>query len=62
MLRETVKVNDIVLLVEDSQQCSKSLMGRVSKTFPDKRGLVRTVLVKTHTYVFKRPIAKLCPY
>ena len=60
-VKRNLKVDDIVLLVEDSQQCSKWLMGRVLKTFPDKRGLVRTVLVKTHTNVFKRPIAKLCP-
>ena len=60
-VKRNLKVDDIVLLVEDSQQRSKWLMGRVLKTFPDKRGLVRTVLVKTHTNVFKRPIAKLCP-
>ena len=60
-VKRNLKVDDIVLLVEDSQQRSKWLMGRVLKTFPDKRGLVRTMLVKTHTNVFKRPIAKLCP-
>ena len=60
-VKRNLKVDDIVLLVEDSQQRLKWLMGRVLKTFPDKRGLVRTVLVKTHTNVFKRPIAKLCP-
>ena len=59
-VKRNLKVDDIVLLVEDSQQRSKWLMGRVLKTFPDKRGLVRTVLVKTHTNVFKRPIAN-CP-
>ena len=60
-MERNLKVDDIVLLVEDSQQRSKWLMGRVLKTFPNKRGLVRAVLVKTHANVFKRPIAKLCP-
>ena len=59
--KRNLKVKDIVLLVDDSQQRSKWLMGRVLKTFPDKRGLVRTVLVKTHTNMFKGPIAKFCP-
>ena len=51
----------MVLLVEDMTQRSKWVMGRVLETYPDKRGLVRTVLVKTQTNVVKRPIAKLCP-
>ena len=35
-------------------------MGRVSKTFPDHRGNVRVVEVKTQSAVIRRPIAKLC--
>ena len=59
--RKTFCVNDVVLLVEDTQQRSKWVMGRILETNPDKRGFVRTVLVKTPTNVVKRPIAKLCP-
>jgi len=50
-----------VLLVEDTQQRSKWVMGRIFETNPDKRGLVRTVLVKTPTNIVKTPITKLCP-
>ena len=59
--KKNVQVNDVVLLVEDTQQRSKWVMGKVLQTFPDKRGLVRTVLVKTQHNVVKRPISKLCP-
>ena len=58
--KRNVKLNDIVLLVEDSQHRSKWRMGRVVETFPDRKGIVRTVLVKTQFGVIKRPITKLC--
>ena len=41
--KKNVQVNDVVLLVEDTQQRSKWVMGKVLQNFPDKRGLVRTV-------------------
>ena len=50
---------DIVLIVEDMQQRSKWVLGRVVKTFPDKSGVVRTVSVKTLSSVITRPITKL---
>ena len=59
--RKNFCVNDVVLLVEDTQQRSKWVLGRIFETYPDKRGFVRTVLDKTPTNVVKRPIAKLCP-
>ena len=54
------EVGDIVLLAEDLQQRSKWVLGRIVKTFPDRRGLVRTVQVKTQSNVLTRPISKLC--
>ena len=60
-VKRNFQVNDVVLLVEDTQQRSKWVLGRILETYPDKHGLVRTVLVKTQTSVVKRPIAKLCP-
>ena len=54
-----LQLNDIVLIVEDLQQRSKWVLGRVVKTFPDKSGAVRTVSVKTPSTVITRPIAKL---
>ena len=35
-------------------------MGRVLETYPDKHGVVRTVLLKTPASTMKKPIAKLC--
>ena len=60
-VKRNFQVNDVVLLVEDTQRRSKWVFGRILETYPDKHGLVRTVLVKTQTSVVKRPIAKLCP-
>ena len=60
-IKRNVQIYDVVLLVEDAQQRSKWVLGKVIQTFPDKTGLVRTVLVKTPTNVVKRPIAKLRP-
>ena len=59
VVKENLKVDD-VLVVEDTQQRSKWVLGRVTNTYPDKRGLVRTVQVKAQRNVFKRPIAELC--
>ena len=55
-----VQVGDVILLAESMQQRSKWVMGRVLETYPDKRGKVRTVLLKTSGSTMKRPIAKLC--
>ena len=60
-IKKNLQINDIVLLVEDTQQRSKWVLGRVIETYPDKNGLVRAVLVKTQSNVFKRSISKLCP-
>ena len=60
-VKRNFQVNDVVLLVEDTQRRSKWVLGRILKTYPDKHGFVRTVLVKTQASVVKRPIAKLCP-
>ena len=56
---KNLQVNDVVLY--DLQQQSKWVLGRVIDTYPDKNGLVRTVLVKTQSFTLKRPISKLCP-
>ena len=57
---KNLELDDVVLLVDDLQQRSKWALGRVVKTLPDKRGLMRTVHVKTKNKVVTRPIAKLC--
>lgn len=35
-------------------------MGRVIKTYPDKKGLVRSVQLKTKTGQLDRPVSKIC--
>ena len=55
-----LKSGDIVLVVDETVPRGKWRMGRVSKTFPDHRGNVRVVEVKTQSGVIRRPIAKLC--
>jgi len=39
--------DDLVLLVDDLQHRSKWLLGRIVETYADKKGHVRTMLVKT---------------
>ena len=35
-------------------------LAKVTKVFPDKNGVVRSVMLKTHSGPVKRPISKLC--
>jgi hypothetical protein len=35
-------------------------VGRITKVFPDKKGFVRRVVVKTSSAILERPISKLC--
>ncbi|XP_077973538.1 uncharacterized protein LOC144428324 [Styela clava] len=60
--RDNFKVDDIVLLVDESIPRGRWTVGRVINTFPDKHGLVRSVLVRTGTNVVRRPITKLCRF
>ena len=50
---------DIVLVTDDCAPRGCWHLGRVSKTFPDKNGLVRNVVVKTNATKRKRPSCKL---
>jgi len=47
-------------LLSETTPSGQRLAGRILQTFPDKRGCVRTVSVRTKNGVVKRPIAKLC--
>ena len=48
------------VIVEDMQQRSKWVLGRVVKMFPNKSGLICMVSVKIPSSVITWPIAKLC--
>ncbi|XP_028269841.1 uncharacterized protein LOC114441235 [Parambassis ranga] len=52
--------NDLVIIVDDAAPRSSWLLGRVIKTLPGSKGLVRSVLVKTKSNIIQRPIDRLC--
>ena len=52
--------NDVVLLVDDTQHRSEWHVGLIIDTYPDRKGKVRTVLVKVKGSLIKRPVHKLC--
>jgi len=52
--------DDVVLLVDEAQPRSRWTLGHILSVFPDKKGQIRTVLVKSLDNIFKRPITKLC--
>ena len=51
---------DLVVIIDDNAPRNSWPLGRVVKTLPGPKGLVRSVLVKTKTNVIQRPITKLC--
>lgn len=53
-------VGDVVLIVDETSPRSSWPLGKVVETFPDKKGLVRQVKVRTKTTVLCRPVTKLC--
>ena len=58
--RLNAQKDDLVLLVDDTLPRSRWSLGHILEVFPDKNGLVRTVLVKSQNTLLKRPITKLC--
>ena len=58
--QRNLAVNDLVMLVDENVPRGHWLLGRVTKVFPGRDGLVRVAEVKTKTNIFKRPISKLC--
>ena len=59
-LKQNFKENDLVLIVDPAAPRNSWPLGRVVKTLPGPKGLVRSVLVKTKASVIQRPISKLC--
>ena len=51
---------DIVLIVDNTAPRNSWVMGRVLQTFPDRRGFVRQVRIKTKSSCLDRPITKVC--
>ncbi|GAA6083698.1 uncharacterized protein LOC109200008, partial [Tachysurus ichikawai] len=59
-VKRNFKPGDIVLIVDNTAPRNSWLIGRIIQTFPDRRGLVRHVQVKTKTNCLERPITKVC--
>lgn len=49
-----------MLVVDSSAPRGSWPIGRVTEVFPDSKGLIRTVKLKTKTGFLERPINKLC--
>ncbi len=58
--KRNLKTGDVVLIVDESAPRGSWCMGRVERTMPDSKGLVRRVFVKTKSSVLERPVDKLC--
>ena len=58
--QRNLAVDDLVILVDENIPRRQWLLGRVTKVFPGRDGLVRVAEVKTKNNVLKRPIQKLC--
>ncbi|KAK0151921.1 hypothetical protein N1851_006691 [Merluccius polli] len=59
-IKRNFKENDLVVIVDPTAPRNSWPLGRVMKTLPGHKGLVRSVLVKTKTNTLQRPIDKLC--
>ena len=58
--QDNVKVNSVVLVVDDSLPRNCWLLGRVVRTMPGSDGLVRCVEIKTKCGMLVRPVHKVC--
>ena len=58
--KRNVCVNDIVIVLDENTPRSSWPLGRVTKTFPDIKGFVRSASVKIQDNEFKRPVSKMC--
>lgn len=58
--KENFKVDDVVLLIDNTTPRSQWTIGRVSTVYPDEYGIVRSVSVRARGNEMRRPIHKLC--
>lgn len=58
--RRCLVPGDIVLVADATAPRGSWLLGRVLETYPDRKGLVRSVRVRTKTSTLDRPVTKLC--
>lgn len=58
-LEKPIQIGDLVIICDNNMVRNEWRRGIVSKLFPDKKNVVRTVEVSTSTGVLKRPVSKL---
>ncbi|XP_076853974.1 uncharacterized protein LOC143509288 [Brachyhypopomus gauderio] len=58
--RRSFAVGDIVVVMEPLAPRGSWQMARVTQTYPDKRGHVRSVQLRTKTGQLERPVTKIC--
>ncbi|XP_071834278.1 uncharacterized protein [Apostichopus japonicus] len=58
--KRSLRVGDLVLMVNESLPRGKWSVGRVEQVFPDRFGRVRQVEIRVGSQYYKRPIVKLC--
>lgn len=59
--KQPLKINDIVIIKEDTLPPTKWHLGRITQVHPGRDGAIRVVTVPTAAGTeFKRPVVKLC--
>lgn len=59
-VQRNLVAGDLVLLMDSTAPRNSWMMGRVLETFPDRKGFVRQIRIKTKTSVLDRPVSKVC--
>ena len=57
--QRSLVIGDVVIILDHTAPRGAWILGRVTKTYPDEKGLVRSVQLKTKTGHLERPISKL---
>ncbi len=58
--RRSFMPGEVIVVANSTAPRGSWLLGRILKTFPDKKGLVRSVSLQTKTSVIERPVTKIC--
>ena len=58
--KRNVQVGDLVLTVQENVSHGQWPKGLIEEVFPDKRGHVRQVVVRTATARMRRDVRKIC--
>ncbi|WP_253302435.1 hypothetical protein [Wolbachia endosymbiont of Psylliodes chrysocephala] len=58
--QEKIKIDDVVIIVDDQNHRNLWLKGKVIAVYPGKDGRIRVADVQTNTGVYRRPVSKLC--